>query len=274
MMTEANAHPAINRILIAVDASRRSLGVLETAAALAARRQLELVTLFIEDVSLINLAGLPFAREIDRISAVERRLDNLQMARALRTQAQQICRMLDRITSRLQLSYSFRVVRGSYLAEALTASTGGDVVFLSRVVGRCRGSSQALAGPGELSAMPFSPMRNAVWVLFDDLPGAARALALAGDLAYTENRELVVLLRSPAGEDPGRLRRRAAGIIGAEAVSVHYALIPRGGYADLCRILRRRECGMLVLHRDDPSHADQLATLLLEESECPVVLVH
>lgn len=63
-----------DRVLIALDANLRSLDALRLAAELAARLEAELLALFVEDVNLIRLAGLPFAREVDRSSAVERQL--------------------------------------------------------------------------------------------------------------------------------------------------------------------------------------------------------
>jgi len=62
----------IRHIIVALDASPHSLALLEAAAELAARFHTEVVGLFIEDATLVNLAGSPFFREVSRFSATSR----------------------------------------------------------------------------------------------------------------------------------------------------------------------------------------------------------
>ena len=54
----------LRRIVVGLDAGPRDRAALEAAAQLAARMQAELVGLFVEDIDLLHLAGLPFAREV------------------------------------------------------------------------------------------------------------------------------------------------------------------------------------------------------------------
>ena len=75
-MKEEARELVIRRILVALDASRHSLAALEAAAELAARLKAELVGLFVEDIDLLRLAGLPFAREIRYPSAIIQQLDS------------------------------------------------------------------------------------------------------------------------------------------------------------------------------------------------------
>ena len=60
-MSPARKQLKINRVLIALDTSTRDNHTLDTAARLAALRNVELITLFIEDLDLLYLAELPFA---------------------------------------------------------------------------------------------------------------------------------------------------------------------------------------------------------------------
>ena len=55
---------ASRRILVAIDTSPHGSAALEAAARLATELRAELEGLFIEDINLLRLAGLPFAREI------------------------------------------------------------------------------------------------------------------------------------------------------------------------------------------------------------------
>ena len=125
----------INRVLIALDAPLQDQELLQIAISLAATRQVELVTLFIEDQDLFHLASLPFAQEIDRTSARERKLDSFQVARTFRAQAEEIGRTLERLTRQPRVSHSLKIVRGRYMSEVLSAVTGMDVVFLRKEIG-------------------------------------------------------------------------------------------------------------------------------------------
>ncbi|MEJ2343030.1 MAG: universal stress protein [Gemmatimonadales bacterium] len=95
MADEAPARPtSIRRIVVALDASRSSLAALEAAAELAAAVNAELAGLFVEDENLVRLAGLPLAREFDRISERPRSMDTAQLRRHMARQAQQARRAL------------------------------------------------------------------------------------------------------------------------------------------------------------------------------------
>ena len=56
--------PRIDRVMVALDSTKQSQAALKAAAELAARLNVELIGLFVEDINLLQLASLPFAREI------------------------------------------------------------------------------------------------------------------------------------------------------------------------------------------------------------------
>jgi len=60
------------RILVALDASRNSLTALKAAAEVASLMHADLQAVFVEDVNLLRLAGLPFVHEIGLYSATRR----------------------------------------------------------------------------------------------------------------------------------------------------------------------------------------------------------
>lgn len=105
--------------------------------------------------------------------------------------------------------------------------------------------------------------------MYDGSPGSDRALAVARELALAAGKELLVLLRVDEREDAGRLREQAASITGSQDTRVHYTVITDEN-SSLDRALHQRQCEILILHKGD---GEQLKGSLLEEAECPVVLV-
>ena len=272
-MNEENHQSPINRILIALDAPLQDLELLEMAISLAAHRQVELVTLFIEDLDLFHLASLPFAQEIDRHSAKERKLDSLQIARTLRAQAREIATVLERLTKQPQVSHSLKVVRGKYMSEVLSAVTGMDVVILHKEIGsykkRLRNRPEVVM-PGHVRT---AHKHNAVWVIYSGSAGGDRALLTACDIALAENRDLVIMLQGVTTEVAGKLRQRADAILTNRSVKVLYTLVPEANDEGLVRLLENSACGLVVMHRNGSPRSEKLTSLFLRELECPVVLV-
>lgn len=270
-MRDAGKQRAINRILVAVDPCAHSLLAMESAAALAEAAQAELIALFIEDLNLIHLAGLPFASEVDRHTGSARQLDSPQMARALRGQAEQARRELVRIGRQRQIRTSLRVVRGHYISEALSASSTMDVSFL------CRAGQARLVGPTTAQAASLAVNRRIdagrpVWVYYDG-SAAARALTLAKQLTAPEEKDLIVLLppMPPAALD--KLQKEALAGLADRGPSARFRVLQGSDAADLTRAMRREHASLLIIERDNPLVAGQHAQRLLDAIDCPVALV-
>jgi nucleotide-binding universal stress UspA family protein len=274
------------RILVALDASRQSRCTLEIAASLAARRKAELLALFIEDVNLIHLAGLPFAREIDRISASERQFDAPVMSRGLRTQLHLIRQLLAQVTQDTTLNTSLKILRGHYVAEAISAATEMDILFL----GRSRDAEPREPPDESAAAKRYSgiqpPVSRPVWVLFDGTPAAARALAIANDLAAAEQKQLLIVLQATTAEKSCALKQQAIAALEAphspprafsstvptEFSPLQYLTSPPSETGALLRSVRHKGCSLMVINREQAQQLNHTLKILIEELNCPVVL--
>ena len=129
----------IRRIVVRLDPAPRSRTVLQAAASLAGKMEVELVGLYVENVDLLHLAGLPFAREVGVYSATMRRLDAAAMARTLRAHAKRAQEMLALATRDIPVRWSFRLARASEpdarIAETdLVVAQLGHVEEINRIV--------------------------------------------------------------------------------------------------------------------------------------------
>lgn len=118
----------MRRIVVMQQASSREQALLRAVAEAAARLDSELTGLFVEDIDLLNLAALPFSCEVCFPSATRRELDLLSMERSLRRMAEEARHALETIARQAALRSSFRVARGSLLAELLAAASETDIV--------------------------------------------------------------------------------------------------------------------------------------------------
>lgn len=272
-MSDLANHKAIYRILIALDALQENNNTLEFAVALAARKQAELMTLFIEDLNLAHFASLPFASEIDRLSTIERKLDSLQMARSFRMQAEKVARLLEQMTREKQVNYSLKVVRGHYMQEALSATDVMDVLFLNRSVGKYGKHTLERTVIRGAVFTEYATVYNAVYIIYKGTTASDRALSLACDLASFANRGLIVMIQ-PAEDIAVQLQQQAASIIAPQGIPAQYLTFPPDTKdEDLVALLQGRECGILVLSAADGPDVYQRANLFLDELQRPVVLV-
>jgi nucleotide-binding universal stress UspA family protein len=120
------------RILVAIDTSPHGSAALEVAARLATELRAELQGLFVEDINLLRLAGLPFTREIDYPSGTSRPLDIEAMEQTLRTRAEGVRRAIAETARRTSLRWSFRTSRGNLAQTMLTESLEADLLLIGR----------------------------------------------------------------------------------------------------------------------------------------------
>lgn len=121
------------RILVALDASRHSLTALKAAAELASLMHAELQAVFVEDVNLLRLAGLPFVHEIGLYSATQRPFDGPTAEREFRMLANQMRRAVAQTAVSARVNWSFQIARGNVEQELLTASSAAEFLTLGRV---------------------------------------------------------------------------------------------------------------------------------------------
>lgn len=268
MTVEATPVP-IRRILVALDSTPSSEEVLEGAARLAASLEAELLGLFIEDINLLNLAGLPFARESSLSFALTRRLVAKDMERSLRARAGRAREQLEKTATRRSLRWSFRVVRGRMTEVLQSATEQADLVaFGLPARARSGAGTTAMARTTDRTVLflpPGATLRPPFGVVVDRHDGSRRALELAAQLAAADDRQGVTVLVSPCddrealaieGQVTSALRARQA------AVERLYRLeVP--AMRELLSMLDAARLGTLILPADlDWLTQDALGELL------------
>jgi len=278
-MTEPEARASIRRILVALDASGASLAALDAAAQLAATLEAEIEALFVEDVDLLHLAGLPFAREAGVAFAPARRMASADMERALRAQAARAQRALEQAAARVSVRCTFRVERGPVAATLLAAAAAADLVAVglsARPAARGGRTARVLAAeaPRHTLVLPHGEtLRAPVIVIYDGTAAATRALTLAATLAQAEQWPLIVWI---ACRDEARyeaLREDVAAPLRGAGVSASFRWWQDHDAGRFVRESRRGRGGTLVLPASlAPAERERL-TEALERAGGAVLLV-
>jgi hypothetical protein len=190
----------VEYILVALDMSPHSEAALTAAAELAVALGLELRGLYVEDINLLRLCGLPFGIEYGSFTAKPRRIELNHLEREFRLQASLLRKIMADIAGQKRISWSFQVVRGGVTDQLLEAATSARMLSLGRV-GRSPGkrtgsSAQAIAQRAQRPVVFQSRQRTLhgpYTVLYTGSSAAYRAVNLGVELSAQEESTLKVL---------------------------------------------------------------------------------
>lgn len=209
----------VEYILVALDLSPHSEAALAAAAELAAALHLELRGLYVEDVDLLRLCGLPFGIEFGSFTARPRRMEQTHMEREFRIQASQLRKIMADVAGQRRIAWSFQVVRGGVTDQLLEASAAARMVSLGRV-GRSPGkrtgsTAQAVAARTQRPVLLQSRQRSVggpFVVVYTGSDASAHALALGVQLAAQEGSALLVLVYGDFEWEPLAQAAEAGGV--------------------------------------------------------------
>ena len=251
---------AVKRILVALDPSRRGQSALQAAAHLAAGTGAELAGLFVEDINLLRLAGLPFARELGMLAG-SRALGLPDVERALRVEATRAQRMLADAARELQANWTFRIARGQMVVEVL--ADAADLLVMAKSERLVRFASSR---PQRRPATP-------VFVLFDPGVVGYRILAAGLKLAQSLGVGLAVLIAARTPPEFEQRREAALAWLGGKAVAAHTLWLAAPEPGELGALVRSGRGAALVLHETSLPAARAALDALLEAVECPLIVV-
>ena len=274
-MNAETSKVTIRRIAVALDASEHSQQALETAARLAATLKAELEGIFVEDIDLIHLAGLPFLREIRLASLAQETVSLQRMERELRAMARHVRQALEFVAHREGISCSFRVRRGRVEAELMEAAMEADVLTLGRLGTslsqrlRLRVRESVIGG-----ARPPAERGNpSVVVTFSGSETATRALQAAANLAEDRATDITVVIPAVPEPEVQRLQAAAQALLALHKQRIDFVRLPGNRVEDLVAAVGGRCTQVLIVERDNPLVEGDALWRCLEQVSCPVLLV-
>ena len=279
-----NAHPSsIRRILVVLGSAMEDRKSLHTAARLAAALQAELQVLYIQDMSLIRFAELPFAAELISHSASERSIDPVLIQKELEVQAKQVSRELARLAEQQNVKWSFETVRGHVESEILAASEQADLLIVNRATGRTLVTKGQL---GTTAAVFVTKSRRTVVlleqqnyldkplvVLIENIESGLKALATAVRLTLGQHRKLRVLICVQSPQAFEQLKAELNIWLHGQDRQAEFSWLRRVDPQMLAHRLWQQGGGVLVLSADSPVLAQTSIALIMRQLKLPLVLV-
>ncbi len=278
----AEKEMSIKKILVALDASPSSMSALENAVDLASRLSARLVGLFVEDINLLRATQIPFTREISLFSTGFRRLESSDLERQLRTQANGVRRIMEKITGAKNVPTQFRVTRGLVAEEILDASKEADLLVLGKI-GRSFPGFQR-SGSTVRRVVVKRPGMTLIWhsqgrlarpvvLTYDGSESARKGLLVAVNLKKSQDGGLIVFLVADTQEDAQKLRGEVSDKLEALGENATFRAILRPGLKNLSNMLKRENAGPVVLPYDAERISEEQLCALLDEIPNPVLLI-
>jgi nucleotide-binding universal stress UspA family protein len=274
-------HRIIHSIAVAIDCSPHSKASLEAAAEMAARLKAELIGIFVEDINLLHMAGLPFAEEVRLYSATTEKLDTEQLERMLRVQAQQASELLQRTAEARMLRHTFRVLRGMVPEQLMLAAPEADMLVLGRS-GRSPSCRKGLGSTArtalhecKMNVMLMRPGVTAaegpLLVLCDGSEASKRALRTALEIAGPKST-LHLLVTDPAPEAIERCKQETVAMLKGRTIEAEYYHIPFADARQLASFIRMIDSGLVVIGEGMNLPAETLRELI-DNIDYPVLVV-
>jgi nucleotide-binding universal stress UspA family protein len=266
----AAEHAAIRHIVTTVDASETGHRALETAVRLAAVMGAELEGVFVEDINLIRMSGLPFLREVRVWSLAEEAISAPRMQRELRTLARYAERMLAQAAKKMGVPWSFQVWRGRAEATSLSRAFSADILSLGRVSALV--SSRAWATARPRTRQPRETV-SSICVLFSDSEQAIRAVTTACFLAKDMDAPLNVILPDIQADKMIALKEKARILLDAHEQPARFVKITGTDIQSLGQAAGLSGISILITEAEHALFQQAGLERCLEALFCPVLLV-
>jgi hypothetical protein len=201
--------PPFRRLILELALGPVNTNIMRLAAEFARDFGLDLHGVYIEDESLLNLAGLPFAREIRLPTNEWRTLDAGDLASELRQHAEDARRRLRQVLDQMGLRGGFEVRRGDPMLCVAGVCSPSDIIMVTGVATVRRPNLEALRhaaalSPASVLMMPERPARRGgpIVVITDRVDGPE--VAIVARFAATLHAPLLVLLPDDSADALGR----------------------------------------------------------------------
>jgi nucleotide-binding universal stress UspA family protein len=270
-MTTATKPPATRRITVTLDASESGRPPLETAARLAAILGAELEGVFVEDINLIRLSGLPFLRELRSWTIANEQISSQRMQRELRTLARRAEQMLERVARESGVPWSFQVWQGRPEAASLLQAFGAEILSLGRVSTRV--SSRMFAPARRPTVLSRETDTTSISVLFSGSEQAARAMATACSLARDMGARLTIMLPAFPAQALPALKEQTLAILKQHGQVARFVELAGVDAQSLKLAADAAGPGILITEAEHPLLQQVGLDQCLDALFCPVLLI-
>lgn len=267
------------RVLAGFGAIADETPTIETAMALAGALEADITGCFVEDVDLLNLAALPFARAVRPADRSVLEIEHDQMKRQI-SRAASVCEdLLLARASGARVRCTFQTKKGGYLAEIARETATRDIVVVNplNLPHRRRDAVSALldglrqaAGAVILPERARPGNRGPVVFVASGSAGGPGGLDLAERIARTTTEQTIVLTSEDDETSDTGTRDAAPERVGSR---VDFRQVPGNQLQAIADALEEVRPSFVVVQASNGRLTDPMIDLLLRAGRAPLLLL-
>lgn len=272
----------IKRILVALDASKANRSALQAAALLASQLQAELQALFVEDINLLRLAELPFAREMMPGNREGRQITLAAMERQIEAQATRLRQLVEAAARQNRIKVEFKVLRGQISNELCLAAQQMDLLILGRntqllqqslKIGKVAQAVLATVNCNVLLLQYGASIERPVAVLFDGSEASRRALQLAAQLAHGDHDQLKVIYPVLNAQRYQELHQQVSDLTRPLGIEPGQILLSSNTSDAMLQAITQSNSRVLVVEVNTDIFGPEAVKNLVQHSHIPVIVI-
>lgn len=271
----------VERILVSLDSSPHSFAALKSAVELARHYDAKLQGIFVEDVTLLSLAEMPFRQEVGEYSAIVRDISTDGMTRSIFVQSRWVVRTFQKMVNQTELQGDFSILRGKVAEMIGQEARKCDLLIIGKLgtnpVGRHRlgSTARALIRKAQKPLLLIEAgnrLGYPVIVFFEDSPLGKISLETAVDLTDPRER-LIIFLNEDDSEEFQKNKKALQSWSEEKSIDITIQSYKTRSFTRFIRMIEGLKTGLLILpHLKDPSKRLHVEYCLKEVS-LPILLI-
>jgi nucleotide-binding universal stress UspA family protein len=271
----------VEHILVALDKSSHSLAALQAAIELASHYHANLKGVFVEDINVLNLAKMPFRKEVGEYTATVREITQDGLSREISVQSRWVTRFFQNTINQTDVNADFAVLRGNIHEIVNIESQACDLVVIGKSgthpLGRHRFGSTAKALI-ELHQKPLllieenTQLGSPIILMYENSPIGKISLETARDLMDPAETLMIFLI----ADDPDvflKLNTELNQWAFENQIIISIESFKSQAVSRLIGMVERMKTGLFILPHNADSPQIKILESYLGEIRLPILLI-
>ena len=280
-VNKANQTICVDRILVSLDSSRHSFAALQAAIQLAHHFDATIHGVFVEDITLLGLAKMPFRQEVGEYSAIVRKFSSDDMSRGILVQSRWVIKTFKKLINQTDLQGDFTVITGKVSEIIANETENYDLLVMGKSgtntmqKGRLGSTTRALIREQKIPILIVEEGNHLGFptiVLFENTNQGMISLETSKSLLDPEDTMIIAIL----DDDPASTQSKKTLL--SEWASENQINISIQSYSTrtLSRFIQKIKGlrkGLFVLPYLQNITSEQMVNLFLERISLPILLI-
>jgi nucleotide-binding universal stress UspA family protein len=271
----------VKRILVSLDSSSHSFSALKAAVELAHHYNASLKGVFIHDSKLLNLANMPFLREVGEYTAITREISSDGITRGMVVQSRWITQTFYKLTNQTGLHGEFEILHGNIHQIIGKEAENCDLLVIGKSgtspFGKHRLGSTAKMVIKEgkkplLLVEENDQLGHPIFVLFDDSPTGWISLETGRDLLNT-GENLNILISEDSAEEFKNAQKKIRSWAMEKQINIAFQAYKTNSFDRFLEKISKLRIGLLIMPHSIGDMKQSLIEKCLEKISLSILLI-